>query len=617
MQEEVVDRQATLLEDFRQRTPAPGNQVYTLQQALAATTAVTTAGTSSTTSSVSNNPNTDSIASSSNNNDRNADESLVSALATPSLSCQAHGGPDDNAPVLSSMVYWKDIPADHTYESPHRQQQQQNQKEQYLTFEPDEAGFNNQRMAFETTIGLTGRTVVLPPKVGIANLRKGRAQQSFGFADFFDLDALQAAGVKMMEFEDFLQTVALSGNLIDYHTGQATFPPGNRTNWDSVKVSRRVFRNAADRAVWDWLRASTRVLDWDARNCVAAIPTYPGPEGVAALQQAVSQVAHDDAVRFANDSTGARDEWVARWKSIRGHPTPANGSTKDRLAEILGDRKGVCIYDESYQQTQVLHIKGEEKSGSRLLVHYYAFLFPQHWSDNLRMLRLIRDQLRYKNEIQCAAARIVEALRNEQQPPQLSDAAGEGLQETGFYSMHVRRGDFQHAYPAVYLNIDDMYTKNLRLFFSEGRTVYIATDEKNKAFFDLLRKHYKIKFLSDYEHLLTDIDPAYYGMIEQLVTAAGSRFFGTYYSTFSGFILRLRGFYSQRDHAEGWQEGTLDSYYLCDSNPCAHRRVMQREYLGVKPGYWEQEFPVAWRDLDYNVIVKDGDPGGKAAAAGL
>ena len=513
---------------------------------------------------------------------------------TPTLSCRAFGGPDDdnynnnNNNVLSSLlVYWKDIPADQIYVSPFKH----DTTRQYLTFEPDEAGFNNQRTAFETTVALawlTGRTVVLPPKMNIATLQATTSPKSFGFADFFDLQALQAAGVQFMAFEEFLQTVALTGNLLDYYTGKPAFPPHNRTNWDSLHISKTALRHAKDGAVWEWIRSTTRVLDWDARTCVAAIPRKPGPAGVVELQQALAQVAHDDAVRYAQDPKGARDEWHARWKSIRGNPTRVDGPLKDRLAEILGDRTGLCIYDESYQQTQVLHIMGDEKSGSRFLVHYYSFLFPQDWADNLRMMRLIRDQLRYKNEIQCAAARIVQALQQE---------------DSEFYTMHVRRGDFSQAYPDVYLTMEDTYNKNLKDLFSEGRTLYIATDETNTSHFNLLQKHYKLKFLSDYEHLLTNVDSAYFGMIEQLVAAAGSRFFGTYYSTFSGYIMRLRGFYSQRDHAEGWQEGLSDSYYLCATNPCSFRRIMQRQYISVKPGYWEHEFPVAWRDIDHNVAL--------------
>ena len=77
------------------------------------------------------------------------------------LSCDAYGGPDDEA--AHEMVYWQDIPSDHTYKSPFSPT---DGVERYLTFEPDGGGFNNIRMAMEVVLTLAiamGRTLVLPP----------------------------------------------------------------------------------------------------------------------------------------------------------------------------------------------------------------------------------------------------------------------------------------------------------------------------------------------------------------------------------------------------------------------------------------------------------------------
>lgn len=522
-------------------------------------------------------------------------------IPTTPLACQVYGGPPSDSSATSELVYWKNIPADRAHFSAHYRPE----RPQYLAFEPDEAGFNNMRMAFETTVALawlTGRTLVLPPRVAVPHLRKGEPPKSFGFADFFDMTALQAAGVKMMPFDDFLRNVALEGKLQNHQTGLPTFPPQNRTNWDSVKTSRKIFRDKRARQVWDWLRGVTRVLNWDSRKCVAAIPSQPGPAGVAALRTALEQVAQDDDARLASNPKGDKEGWYARWRAIQGNPTAVDAPIKDRFSEILASRQQMCLYDETLQEAQVLHITGEEKSGTRLLVHYYAFLFPQDWSDNLRLMRFMRDQLRYKDEVQCAAARVIEALHQEQRQQQSLAQKASGRIE-GFYSMHVRRGDFTKAYPSAAVNVKVMYDQNIRLSFEENRTIYIATDEKDTTFFDPLRQHYRIRSLNDYTHLLEGLNSEHFGMIDQLVAAAGTRFFGTYYSTFSGYIQRLRGYYSQRDHSEGWLNGTLDSYYLSDKpKPGRIREIMHRQYVSVTPGYWEQEFPVAWRDIDHNVV---------------
>jgi GDP-fucose protein O-fucosyltransferase len=66
-------------------------------------------------------------------------------------------------------------------------------------------------------------------------------------------------------------------------------------------------------------------------------------------------------------------------------------------------------------------------------------------------------------------------------------------------------------------------------FFQEGRTVYVATDEQDKKFFEPMSKHCKVLFLSDVMDQLTGMDPNFFGMIEQLVIARGDKFVGTYF----------------------------------------------------------------------------------------
>ena len=68
----------------------------------------------------------------------------------------------------------------------------------------------------------------------------------------------------------------------------------------------------------------------------------------------------------------------------------------------------------------------------RLLTHFYTFLFFEDWHQQLWTNRFVRDHLRYKDELQCAAARVVNQLR------QISKDNGEI--NGHFDTFHVRRG---------------------------------------------------------------------------------------------------------------------------------------------------------------------------------
>ena len=97
---------------------------------------------------------------------------------------------------------------------------------------------NNIRMAMETAVMMavtTGRTLVLPPQQKFYLLHKQKAK--FGFGHFFHFDSIQAehdVGLKIISFEEFLEQYVMKGKLKDPRTGRASFPPGNRTDWNDI-----------------------------------------------------------------------------------------------------------------------------------------------------------------------------------------------------------------------------------------------------------------------------------------------------------------------------------------------------------------------------------------------
>jgi hypothetical protein len=231
-----------------------------------------------------------------------------------------------------------------------------------------------------------------------------------------------------------------------------------------------------------------------------------------------------------------------------------------------------------------------------LLVHWYAFLFFENWQQDTWTKRFVRDHLRYLDEIQCAAARVVHAVR------QVSKKHAQSDKSDSFDSFHIRRGDFQ--YKEMHMPAEDIYNNNTKGIILDGRTIYVATDEKNKTYFDPLRKHYHLLFLDDFVKengdLLGDLNVNYYGMVDQLVASRGKIFYGAFFSTFTGYIDRLRGYHAQKDKAPGHELGISDSYFY---SPDQNKRVRNnlQKYISIRQGFWAQEFPVGWRDIDHGV----------------
>jgi len=482
------------------------------------------------------------------------------------ISCEKYGGPED----ASEMVYWSDITSDASFESPFRAKHDQGDGPMYMTFEPDRGGWDYIRMAMETVVVMAhamGRTLVIPPGQGMYLLRKDKGKQNihFSFADFFHLDSLdrEHEGIDIITTEEFLLREAMTGHLVDKHTGIVSFPPENRTNWDGQDP----------KPLKEWLRNVTHTPLWKPESCLAVIPASADASDTDELHAMKDEILKD----------------MPSPADYIGKPGPVDGSPIDRMKEILADRKGLCMYDEEMQAAPVIHFMCYHKMRVRLLVHFYAFLFFQDWRQDLWTKRFVRDHLRYLDELQCAAARIVQAIREKARKRD-----PEGNPEGLFDSFHIRRGDFQ--YKNTRLEADEIY-KNSNDVLTENATVFIATDQGKKDFFNPLKAHYDVYFLDDFKHLLGGINTNYYGMIDQLIASKGRVFVGTYHSTFTGFINRMRGYYAEKHKLQGYEEGIIDSYYFA---PIGQKFVM-RDYVPVKQAFYAREFPASWRDIDKGV----------------
>jgi hypothetical protein len=138
---------------------------------------------------------------------------------------------------------------------------------------------------------------------------------------------------------------------------------------------------------------------------------------------------------------------------------------------------------------------------------------------------VIFSPVRYADEIQCAAAKIVHSLRMIAQNQNVTASTNYStmhVRDGEFYSLHVRRGDFVPGHPILYMEADEIYHA-IKDEIPDGSVVYISTDEKEKDFFRPLMSHYDVKFMDDF---LSDlhasallVNPDFYGMIDQLVVS--------------------------------------------------------------------------------------------------
>lgn len=282
------------------------------------------------------------------------------------------------------------------------------------------------------------------------------------------------------------------------------------------------------------------------------------------------------------------NEGIPKVASFINNPTGVDAPAIDRMKEMMASRKEMCVYDEEMQKTKVIHFMCYHKMRVRLLVHFYAFLYFEDWRQDTWSKRFVRDHLRYIDEIQCAAARVVNAIRDRVRKKKTDDVDGI------FDAVHIRRGDFQ--YKGTRLEADKLIEKSSDLI-PAGTTVYIATDEKKKSFFKPFADKYDAIYLDDFKHLIEGINTNYYGMLDQLIASRGRVFVGTYHSTFTGFINRMRGYHAVKNKLPHFENGTIESYYFVPDN----MKHIMKDFYPVKKAFWAREFPTAWRDIDKGV----------------
>ena len=402
----------------------------------------------------------------------------------------------------------------------------------YVTFEPDVGGWNNIRMQMEAVLvfaAATGRTLVLPPDQPMYLLNKGKGHHNeHSFADFFPFDYISHV-VPVVSMDEFMRRKAVTGHLHSSIDGSVMYPPGNKSAFSGT--------DARDRnAMWEYLRVAATCPPWKCMREYLVIPLRPG------FNSSLSPDAADyerKRLVFAGDKK-------------------------------FGMERQGRYYDQHWHNTKVIHFISKPGGGYRLLQHYYTFIHFEDEAMDRFYKRFVRDYVHYIPVIFCKAALIIRSLLDE----------GSGV----YSSWHVRRGEFQ--YRETRLPAEDLL-KNVGHFIPQNELLFIATDERNKSFFDpFLGRFPRVRFLDDYTELagLEGLNPNYLGMIDQVVCTRGRLFMGTWFSTFTGYITRMRGYLGHDDNSTRYTD-------------MKHRDRFQTKELPRFPFYM-REFPLAWEGID-------------------
>jgi hypothetical protein len=92
--------------------------------------------------------------------------------------------------------------------------------------------------------------------------------------------------------------------------------------------------------------------------------------------------------------------------------------------------------------------------------------------------------------------------------------------------------------------------------------------------------------MKNYSAELSDVNPNYFGMVDSIVCSRAAEFAGTWFSTFTGYIHRLRGYHGLGEHTYYHSTGKVD---------------LAKSPRSIGSGY-AREFRIGWTDDEGGLI---------------
>lgn len=450
----------------------------------------------------------------------------------------------DSDADVDSLAYWNDPQGsrDEAFVSPFRVSSPPG-KNKYLTFETDPGGFNNIRMSFENIVVMaaaTGRVLVLPPEQDMYLLHNKN-----NFDHFFPLFSEKfQKRVKVITMKQFLEVQFAKGGYFESEENQQKKHLLSIVDAceSSLCNEKKVFQYIGHKSYVSKLK--------DTKHCLVF-----------------------DKAAFTS-----------------GPSAITSPKTQNNIKKFCGPEREPLYYDSEMAAPDIFHFQTGSDS-RRLLNHFYTVMYFTNPAENNYYKRFIRDFIHYKDDIFCAAGKIINLIREEgNQLGFKVDDEGAG----GYSALHIRRGDLQ--FKEVIIDAEEWYENTAKLW-QPNEILYIATDEKDRKFFEPIARRHQLRFLDDYLEKagLADMEKQYLGMIESIIASRGRMFVGTWHSTFSAYIMRLRGYYGV---------SKMSNYY--NWRPRRFEMIRFRQHFG---SYYAREWPTAWLGIDGdNEIVADLEP---------
>lgn len=185
-----------------------------------------------------------------------------------------------------------------------------------------------------------------------------------------------------------------------------------------------------------------------------------------------------------------------------------------KIAAFCGSRENVWLGGEA-AEADVIRLP-------EIIMPFYAAIFTDAASRR-RAARFVCENVRHLVEVREAALVCAERVRS-------------------FHAAVVRRNEFIHAYPQANIPAERI-ANTLSPIVPRGSKLLIATDEADRSFFAPLARRWEVVYARDVvREAAPGMTAPLIGCVEQFMCARGLTFTGTFLSTFSAYVDRLRGY---------------------------------------------------------------------------